>query len=95
MLFATGNALSLVGVWAYLAATVLAAAVALLRSGLRALPGATVVVAASWSFLGSHVYWPFGVLTMLGLALGWGLLLAVPVRRVVSRDGSVAAPAPS
>lgn len=95
VLFATGNTLSLVGVWAYLAAAVLAAAVALRRSGLRALPGALVVVAASWSFLSSHVYWPLGVLTMLGLALGWGLLLAAPTPRVISVDGPVAAPAPS
>lgn len=76
VLFRTGNELSLVGVYAYLAATVLASAVALRRARLRALPGAVVVVLAAVSFLGSHVYWPVGVLTMLGLALGWGLLVA-------------------
>lgn len=76
VLFRTGNELSLVGVYAYLVATVLASALALRRARLRALPGAVVVVLAAVSFLGSHVYWPVGVLTMLGLALGWGLLVA-------------------
>lgn len=75
VLFATGNALSLAGVYAYLAAALLASAVAVRRAGARALPGAVVVVLASVSFLGSHVYWPAGVLTMLGLAVGWALLL--------------------
>lgn len=77
-LFRTGNALSLVGVYAYLGATVLAAGVALRRARLSAVPGAVVVVLAAVSFLGSHVYWPAGVVTMLALAVGWGLLLAPP-----------------
>jgi hypothetical protein len=33
-----------------------------------------LVIAASVSFLNSHVYWPRGVLTMYALAVGWGLL---------------------
>jgi len=89
VLFRTGNELSLVGVYAYLTATVLAAGVALRRAGWSALPGAVVVVLAAVSFLGSHVYWPVGVLTMLGLALGWGLLL-VPVRGGVHSSPPVA-----
>lgn len=42
----------------------------------RVLPGAAVLVASAISLLNSHIYWPVGVATMLGLALGLGLLAA-------------------
>lgn len=81
-LFAEGNDLADFGVWAYLLAASLAAAVALRRSRLAALPGAVLVVAGAVSFLDSHVYWPRGGLTMVVLAVGWAAL-------------AVAAPGPS
>ncbi|MEU4547926.1 hypothetical protein [Nonomuraea dietziae] len=36
--------------------------------------GGTVLIAASVLWLGSHIYWPEGVLTVLGLGVGLGLL---------------------
>jgi hypothetical protein len=63
------------GVWAFLIATAVAAAVALGRSGALAVPGALLVVGAGWSFLNSHIYWPRGGLTMLALAVGWVALI--------------------
>jgi hypothetical protein len=71
-----GNALGAIGVDAFLLASVLTSAIAYRRVGRRALPGALVLVVASTSFLHSHIYWPNGVLTMLGLAVGFGLLTA-------------------
>lgn len=79
-LFAAGNDLSTYGVWAYLIASVTAAAVALVRARVAALPGALLVVVAGASFLGSHIYWPDGVLTMVALAVGWTALLFAVVR---------------
>jgi hypothetical protein len=73
-IFAFGNGLAEVGVWAHLLAASLASALVLRSSGWRALPGAVLVIAASVSFMGSHVYWPEGVATMYALAVGWGLL---------------------
>ncbi|MET9789689.1 hypothetical protein [Streptomyces canus] len=40
------------------------------------LPGAVVLLAACWSFIDSHIFWPRGVLTMLGFALAFALLTA-------------------
>lgn len=79
VMFTQGNDLSTYGVWAYLAATILASAVALRRTGLSAIPGAAIVVAAAVSFLGSHIYWPTGGLTMIAFAAGWTALLVVGV----------------
>lgn len=73
-IFALGSDLAEVGVYAHLLAALLACALMLRFSGWRALPGAVLVIAASVSFLDSHVYWPRGVLTMYTLAVGWGLL---------------------
>ncbi|MFI6781090.1 hypothetical protein [Micromonospora sp. NPDC050276] len=44
--------------WAFLAAVVLAAAVALWRHRWVALPGAVLVVGAGVSFLDNHIDWP-------------------------------------
>ncbi|MDY7090069.1 MAG: hypothetical protein SYR96_33875, partial [Actinomycetota bacterium] len=62
-LYATGDRLGTVGVYAFLAAT-LAAAVSLAGgSGIRVLPGTVVLLAAGWSFIDSHIFSPRGVLT--------------------------------
>jgi hypothetical protein len=43
-----------------------------------AAPAALLALIGAWSFLGSHINWPHGVLTMLALAGGWtALMLAV------------------
>jgi hypothetical protein len=74
-LFHLGNALATVGVYAYLAATLVAAAGVLPRARLPALPGALLVVGGAISFLDSHIYWPRGVLTMIFIGLGWAALI--------------------
>jgi len=74
-LFAAGDELGRVGAYAFLVA-VLAASVALFqRHGLRALPGTLVLLLAGYSFIDSHIFWPRGVITMLGFALGFGLFV--------------------
>ena len=74
VMFGQGGHLSHYGVWALLASTVVAAAVALRRAGPAAAPGAVFVVVAAWLFLDSHIYWPKGGLAMIAFALGWTLL---------------------
>lgn len=69
-----GNALGWVGSSAFLAAVLLTVSVLLRRPGRRPWLGALLVVAASVSFLDSHVYWPRGVVTMVLLAAGLVLL---------------------
>lgn len=80
LLFAQGNELSLVGVWAFLAACVLTSAVLISRVGRFALPGALLLCGATVPFLGSHIYWPVGVFTMLLMAAGFALLLWAKLR---------------
>jgi hypothetical protein len=75
VVFAQADDLVRYGVWAYLAAAVLASGVGLRRSGLAALPGSALVIGGAWSFRHSHIFWPRGVLTMLVLALGWTALV--------------------
>lgn len=73
-LFHIGGALGQVGVWC-LGVGVVAASVALwLRYGPRVLPGAVVLLVCCWSFYDSHIFWPRGVVTMVGFALGFALL---------------------
>ncbi|WP_327342878.1 hypothetical protein [Streptomyces europaeiscabiei] len=74
-LFATGNELGRAGVYALAIATLATGLVLLLRHGARVLPGVLVVLGACWSFAESHIFWPRGVLSMLGFALGFGLLV--------------------
>jgi hypothetical protein len=78
-LFAVGNDLGELGVWCFGVACVATALAVVGRVGRRALPGAVVLVAATVVFVagGVHIYWPWGVGTMLALAVGLGLLVAV------------------
>ena len=41
----------------------------------RSLPGTVVALVASWSFMSSHVYPPWGVVTMLAFGAAAVLLL--------------------
>ncbi|MBF4619224.1 hypothetical protein ITJ44_14195 [Clavibacter sp. VKM Ac-2873] len=82
------------GVWSYVAATVLASALVIRHAGLRALPGAVIAVIAAVSFVDSHIFFPRGVITMLGLAVGWTWLAVAsrgPARRGLARPGAPAA----
>lgn len=73
-LYDTGEALGQIGAYALIVA-VLATAVALFpRHGLRVIPGTAVLLASGWSFVDSHIFWPRGVYTMLGFAVGFALL---------------------
>ncbi|GAT65794.1 hypothetical protein PS9374_01438 [Planomonospora sphaerica] len=75
-LFGAGNQLGTIGSWCFLVASAATAAVLVRAYGGRALAGGAILLAACVPFLGSHIYWPAGVLTMCGLALGLGLLAA-------------------
>lgn len=73
-LFDAGNGLAEIGVWAFLLGCLLTSGLLIARHGSRALPGSAFLCVAAISFLRSHIYFPIGVATMLGLALGFGLL---------------------
>jgi hypothetical protein len=78
-LFVVGNDLGEIGVWCFGVACAATALAVVGRVGRRALPGAVVLVAGAVVFVagGVHIYWPWGVGTMLVLAVGLGLLAAV------------------
>lgn len=81
-LYDVGDLLGRTGVYALLVA-VLAGTVALgVRHGLRVLPGTIVLLAAGYSFIDSHIFWPRGVLTMLAMAAGFALWAWAAVGRI-------------
>jgi len=90
-LFERGNSLASFGVGAYLLLTVVSAGAVLAVTGPRraARIGALLVAVAAVSFLTSHIYWWRGGLTMLALALGWGLLALCPPHRPRERSSAV------
>ncbi|WP_338894649.1 hypothetical protein WBG99_02200 [Streptomyces sp. TG1A-60] len=73
-LYDTGEALGQAGAYALIAAVVATAVALLPRHGIRVLPGTIVLLVAGWAFVDSHIFWPRGVWTMLGFALGFALL---------------------
>ena len=73
-LFGQGNELAGFGVLAFLIACGLTAIILVRRLGRAAIPGSLLLVGAAVAFLDSHIYFPYGVLTMLALALGFGWL---------------------
>ncbi|PPK97459.1 hypothetical protein CLV92_104280 [Kineococcus xinjiangensis] len=92
-LFGIGNELGSVGGWALVLAAVTTSAVLVRRAGVRALPGATLLVAATAVFSGEHIYFPVGVLAVVGIAVGSALLAAVA--RPQDVPASAADPAPT
>jgi hypothetical protein len=74
-LFHAGDHLGRVGAYGFLVAVVAGCAALYPRVGLRVLPGGLVLLVAGWSFVDSHIFWPRGVLTMLGFAVGFALLV--------------------
>ncbi|MER6562676.1 hypothetical protein ABT300_34085 [Streptomyces sp. NPDC001027] len=86
-LYETGQALGQIGAYALVVAVLATAAALFPWHGIRIIPGTVVLLASGWSFIGSHIFWPRGVYTMLGFALGFALLnwgagrSAVPLRR--------------
>ncbi len=93
-LFAIGNDLAEVGVYALLVACVVVAIDHVRRRGPAAVPPALLLVAASVSFLDSHIYRWVGVVTvaLIGLATGWlgalGSPSADPRARSTGRDAT-------
>jgi hypothetical protein len=73
-LFEIGDTLGYVGAWCFLVANVCVVAGIAPRAGWRVVPGAAVLLLASVSFLDSHLFWPRGVYTMIGIAAGMFLL---------------------
>ncbi|GAA2872408.1 hypothetical protein GCM10010517_32760 [Streptosporangium fragile] len=70
-----GGALGLIGSVGFLLASVATTmALASRHGGRRVAAGGTILIIASVMWLGSHIYWPEGVITVLGLGLGIGLL---------------------
>ncbi len=72
--FDIGDTLGHVGAACFLAANLLLASAAVRRASWRAVPGAVILLTASLSFFDSHIFWPRGVFTMLGIAAGMFLL---------------------
>ncbi|MCW6006063.1 hypothetical protein K1W54_15960, partial [Micromonospora sp. CPCC 205371] len=85
-LFTTGDALGYAGAGAFAAAALAASLALYLRYGPRTLPGALIVLAASVSFVDSHIFWPRGVLTMLAFAAGFALIAAATAATPVATE---------
>ncbi|MBB2914736.1 hypothetical protein FHS43_006048 [Streptosporangium becharense] len=82
-----GGALGLIGAVGFLLASIATtAALAARHGGRRVAAGGTILIAASVVWLGSHIYWPEGVITALALGLGIGLL------NVATSTGTAPAP---
>jgi hypothetical protein len=89
VIFPVAHDLGTIGSYAHLAATALAAGLALRVTGLRhGLSGTLLVVAGSLLFWQEHVYRPWGVLAMVLLAAGWSWLLVAAGRREIPSAGS-------
>ena len=73
-LFAVGDMLGYIGAWSFLAASVLIVAGIAPHVGWHVVPGSAFLLLASVSFLDSHIFWPRGVFTMVGIAVGMFLL---------------------
>ncbi|MER7569698.1 hypothetical protein ABTZ93_43575 [Streptomyces sp. NPDC097941] len=75
-LYDVGDSLGEVGAYALIVAVVATAVALFPKHGVRVVPGTVVLLVAGWSFTDSHIFWPRGVWTMLGFALGFALLAA-------------------
>jgi hypothetical protein len=75
-LYDAGESLGQVGAYALIVAVVATAVALFPKHGVRVVPGTVVLLVAGWSFTDSHIFWPRGVWTMLGFALGFALLAA-------------------
>lgn len=95
-LFGIADLVALPGVYAYLAATVLAAVVGTIAApgawrALAAVGGLIAIVGAYW-FLSSHIYYPLGVATMVTLAVGHTALVVAAGRPAIATGARHATP---
>jgi hypothetical protein len=72
--FAIGDTLGYIGAGCFLAANIAVTAGIAPHARWRAIPGAVLLLAASVSFVDSHIFWPRGVFTMIAVAVGMFLL---------------------
>lgn len=72
--FQVGDLLGYVGSGCFLVANVIIVVALGRRVGPAVYPGGAVLLTASAFFLVSHIFWPVGVATMLGLAAGTALV---------------------
>ncbi|SMD26032.1 hypothetical protein [Kibdelosporangium aridum] len=72
--FHIGDLLGYIGAGCFLMANLCITATIAQHVGWRALPGGLLLLAASVSFLDSHIFWPRGVFTMVAVAVGMFLL---------------------
>lgn len=84
--FGYASDLGQIGSIAYIGATAAAAGCVLRVAGPRVLPGAVVALAGGYGFMENHVYPPWGVLSMLAIAVGWAWMLTMLDRRAPSRS---------
>jgi hypothetical protein len=75
--FGLGDQLGRIGAVALIAAALLAGIVSIRSAGVRAIPGAVLVVAGTICLWHSHIFFPVGVIGQLLLAVGWIALVAV------------------
>ena len=73
-LYAQGHVVATIGVIALVLAALVASIAAIIRFGLRALPGGVLAIAGSILLYSSHIYLGWGTVSMLLLASGFGWL---------------------
>jgi hypothetical protein len=73
-LFNIAGSFAFYGTRLFVVACVLCAYLLYQRGGRVTLPGGVILVLAAVVFRNSHIYWPYGVFSCLGLALGMGWL---------------------
>jgi len=86
--FGYAGDLGQIGSIAYIGATAAAAGCVLRVARARVLPGAVVALVGAYGFMENHVYPPWGVLSMLAIAVGWAWMLET-VRRDQSPSRSL------
>jgi hypothetical protein len=75
-IFRIGTPLGEIGSWALMVAAVVVALDAVLRHGLRGIPGVLLVPGAVLVHV-DHIYWPWGALGMALIGIGTGALVWV------------------
>jgi hypothetical protein len=80
-----GGAVGVIGALGFLVAAVGAAVALISRYGRPAVPGIVVLLVASVFWLGSHIYWPEGVLTVVAIGTAFALLEFRAVRPAEAR----------
>jgi hypothetical protein len=73
-LFDIADAMGHAGVLALAVAVIAASAALAVRHGWRVLPGSAVLLVSTYEFYDSHIFYPRGVLAMVGYAVGFALL---------------------